>query len=669
MLRYSARDVLFWDEKAMWDHPDEDVIIDFDDGPLQMSWRQVIVSWVCWALVRSYPEVPLVKEISVNDDTYPVFKRDVPNQINSKILASIQDIFGDSNINKERLMKESLKMINVAHNTFWKNIQEYTTGANMLDLIEITESEEFQEILGKMKPTHPSINKAYAESSKLLNSPTWKPWNPFVRAVREGNVNEHQTLQVTTARGFTMEIDSVQFQYPVMSSFAKGLHDVYELAVESRSASMAQVQATDPISDTEYFNRRLQILNETLRYVYPGDCGSDRYTTIKVNKNNFGRLVGMKYLDEEQGKVVSIRKHLKEKVMGKEIRIRSAMTCRHLHKYGICETCFGGLAKAIPNHTSLGHTSAIMVGEKSSQAVLSTKHLLRSMMVEAFELEDKDIPYLRVGGEHMNCIFLKPGMPNSEDHDIYLILDANSVSYIKDAARSDANVNYSRLTKVEKAQIGFIPKHLTDPEERENNMTMVTVEVSESSRQSFLTGEFAEYVLQTQFEMVSRKFVRIDLKDWDYDSPIFELPLKRPMMSEFLKQFATLIETQLSKNKIDINTEEGLSSALEETNTVLETFINVPISFVCVLLASMMVRNRAENDYRLPLPDGHREFASAKQIMYYRSLAPAMAYQEHERTLMSLRAVTTQLRANHPFDAVLVPTAFDVYEDMKGSRR
>lgn len=669
MLQYNARDILFWEEQKMWDHPDEDVIVIFDDGSIQMSWRQVIVSWVSWALIRSYPELPLIKDFSVNDETYPVFKRDAFNDINSKILMSVRETFGDNQINKEHLMKESIKMINHAHNTFWMNIQEYTTGADALDLIEITESPEWLEMLGKMKPTHPSINKAYAESSKYLKSATWKPLNPFVRAVREGNVNEHQTLQVTTARGFTMEIDSVQFHKPVMSSFAKGLHDIYELAVESRSASMAQVQATDPISDTEYFNRRLQLLNQTLRYLYKGDCGSTRYTPLEVTKSNFPRIRGMAYVDptDDQSKVVT--KKDKDRLIGKVIRLRSLMTCRHQHKYGICEACFGGFANSIPEHTSIGHTSAIAVGEKASQAVLSTKHLLRSLEVEAFELDDKDTKYLFVGGDHGNQIFLRRDMVNSDTHDIYLVLEASSVHYIKDAARSDTTINYSRLTRVEKAQIGFVPKDITDPDERDNNMELVTVQVSESSRHSFLTEEFAEHVLKTQYEMVSRKFVRIELSDWDFDLPVFELPLKRPMMSEFLKQFAALIETQLAKNKLDINTEEGLGEALRQANEVLETFINVPITYVTVLLASIMVRNKAEGDFRLPLPDGPREFASAKQIMYYRSLAPAMAYQEHERIFMSPRALTNRLRANHPFDAVIVPNAFDVYEDMKGSRR
>lgn len=654
MTVWPVKDIAEIDQEEIWGYPDEDVMVIFDDGSQHvMSWREVIISQFFWDIQRDFPELPILPQHA----TIQKWNKGTPEDILSAIRKTISE--SADFIDKEYIMKTILVMRNRFYNECILHIQEYTTSLNGFDIAEIVESTEYQEIADNLEPTHASIQAAYARSHELLMDKEWLFHNPMKRANRYGVVNEQQYNQVAVARGFVTDINNVQFNEPILTGYARGLHRLHDFSIETRSAAKAVQQQKDPIADTEYFNRRLQMGTEVIRYLFEGDCGSERYIQFQLESGNFSSLVGSYIVDPETNELVCVRESDKKRLLKfKSIRVRNATGCKHLASYGICEKCLGRFAQNVPKKISIGHLSATITGEKMAQTVLSTKHLDKSIEVKKFKISREDSKYFEVVGGEGKLIRVRPEWL-AKRKGVMLLVNQTSLSALADIAHSSesTNVRYSRLTNVE--EVG-----LKIPGKDEGDFEYYYAKVSDVSRSSFFSAEFLDYIIDLEdVPREGKSMLAIPLDDWEPTQAILELPLKRDSMVDYLKSFSTEIETNLAKMKVDVNTEEGISDAFMKLFAVVDEFVQVPVTYLAILLAATLVRDKKNGDFRLPTYEGNREIATVNDLFRFRSLSAAMAYKQQYDAIVRPFSVTHQLRANHPFDASIIPSIGDVYAE------
>ena len=657
MSRWHVKAIAEIDQDEIWGYPDEDVEVEFDNGEIRvMSWREVIVSQYFWDIQRDFPEVPILPQHAVIGK----WNKGTPEDILSAVRKTISE--QADFIDKEYIMKNILVMRNRFYNGCIMNTQEYTTSISGFDIAEIVESPEYQAIVDNLEPTHASIQAAYEQSHQLLKDGTWMMHNPMKRSNRFGVVNEQQYNQVAVARGFVTDINNVQFNEPILTGYARGLHRLHDFSIETRSAAKAVQQQKDPIADTEYFNRRLQIGTEIIRYLFEGDCGSEHFIRFHLNKGNFATIVGSYIEDPETGQLICVEESDKKRLTEfKIVRVRSALGCKFLSKYGICETCLGKYAQNVPRDISIGHLSATITGEKMAQTVLSTKHLDKSIEVKKFKMTREDAKYFEVVGKEGKHIRIKPEWLGGRKG-VELLVNHSSLSALADIAHSNesSNVHYSRLTVVE--EVGLkIPVG-----EREGDYDYYYAKVSDVSRTSFFTADFLDYILELpDLPREGKSMIALTLDDWDPTVPILELPLKRDSMVDYLNSFSNQIENQLAKLKVDVNTEEGMSDAFMTLFDVVDEFVQVPVTYLAILMSATLVRDRKNGDYRLPTYESKREFATVNELFRYRSLSAAMAYEQQYNAIVKPFSITYQLRANHPFDASVIPSIGNVYQEDK----
>lgn len=654
MSQWHVKDIINIDQEEIWSYPDEDVEVVFDDGSVKvMSWREVIISQFFWDIQRDFPEVPILPQHAVIGK----WNKGTPENILSAVRKTISEeaLF----IDKEYIMKNILVMRNRFYNEAMLHTQEYLTSISGFDIAEIVESPEYQEITDNLEPTHKSIFAAYERSHELLQDKHWLFNNPMKRANRFGVVNEQQYNQVAVARGFVTDINNMQFNTPILTGYARGLHKLHDFSIETRSAAKAVQQQKDPIADTEYFNRRLQMGTEIIRYLFEGDCGSEDLLLFKLDKGNFKSLIGSYIEDPETGELICVEESDKKRLTNySQVRVRTVIGCKHLSDHGVCEKCLGRFAQNVPRKISIGHLSATITGEKMAQPVLSTKHLDKSIEVKKFKISREDSRYFEVIGKEGKLIRLKPEWLATQKG-VSLLVNHNALSALADVAHSNesTNVRYSRLTSVEEVGIRI-------PGAREGDFDYYYAKVSDTSRTSYFTPDFLDYILELpDLPREGKSMFAIPLDNWEAHIAILELPLKRDSMVDYLNSFSKTIETELAKMKIDPNTEEGMSDAFMTLFNVVDEFVQVPLTYLAILMAATLVRDKRNGDFRLPLYKGKREFATVNELFRCRSLSAAMAYKDHYNSLVKPYAITYQLRPNHPFDASVIPTIGDVYRE------
>jgi hypothetical protein len=94
--------------------------------------------------------------------------------------------------------------------------------------------------------------------------------------------------------------------------------------------------------------------------------------------------------------------------------------------------------------------------------------------------------------------------------------------------------------------------------------------------------------------------------------------------------------------------------ALLVTTMKLNSKLKINIVHAEMLMYTLMVRNAADNDYRLPIPGISGHFHSYVEILRNRSLSGFMAYQNQITAYLSPQSFTNRKRNDHPYDLLLM---------------
>lgn len=651
MGRYQARDIMKMSKEAIWAMPDERFTLVFDDGEIETDTPATVYSWYCAVFHRLYPESPLTKLHHIGASR---LGKSTTAELLENGLFSAYDhaVEKGQQFAMDHAKQVVCDTIFDIHKDFTSRLGDYVTSVSILDFVEVVEHPIIKAANDSVAPTQNSIDHTYSTVRKVLLDPQQLLGNPVAKAAKSGLVSMGQILQCVSVRGYLTDIDSRIFLTPILKGYVHGITHFYDALIESRSASKALSNAKDPVADSEYFNRKMQLGCATLKNIHYMDCGSQNTIEVKVTAANFDSLEGKYYLTPAGVNPYAPIRRRDRSVIGTTIQMRSVLKCQHPDPYGVCSTCLGELAISIPRGTCLGHVSATSLCEAVSQNVLSTKHLDGSSSVDMFIISDHDQYYIR-SGSAVNELKLATELADADE--IRMI-----VKY--ECAPSLADINRVRSVDSLPAERISELAELTLEIKRGENTEYVTVPVSMGSRYSYFTTAALRYIKTVGWESMARGDYVIDLKQWDFEIPLFELPMRHTNMVEYMTAIENFIKASPNQNKNKNRRSNSKNSrAYNTTDEALFAFydlinskLNVNIAHLENILLSTMVSDTDNRDHRIPVNRSEGTVGYYEDNMMFRSLSAAMAYEKQGGVLADIRTCLVQQRPDHPLDALLV---------------
>ena len=352
------------------------------------------------------------------------------------------------------------------------------------------------------------MDRAYKQIKQTLNSSSSN--NRFVKAYKSKAINENQANQCIGPRGFVTDLDRTVFKQPIVNGFIKGMGNLYEIIAESRTAAKSLNANDTHIKTSEYASRRVQLLTMSVTNVVNGDCGSTEYMDMFITQQLLDNLRGKYYLTAD-GKLDYIRgndTHLINSI----IKLRTTLGCRHPVAEQVCTTCLGKISENFKENSNLGYIMTSYLMEKSTQSILSTKHLTHSVKKSAIKLEGNANKYFYSNDEN-NIYFNK----DIDLTGLVMILPNARLNKLVDVLNiQHTNIALNKIGELEEIIIKDT-KHKTPVAE--------TVNISYRDRTSIITKALLEYIKSIKHESDARGNFVIPLDKFNKDLPIFNNPL------------------------------------------------------------------------------------------------------------------------------------------------
>lgn len=667
MRKYLAQTIAALPISEAWRALTGRFIIVYADGEQVVTFKEAIYNRYFWEFHNRNPGAPILRKHCVTE----VLKGERAGM--NTHLSLINNILWDvydacrTTMSPEQsldyryeLAELAYAVTNQLYNDTSVKLEEYVTTLDILDFLEVFDSEPVQSAYERAEPTEEWIADIYSVIDRFLIGDKSIRHNTLSKLYRSSLVSGNQLLQCVGPRGFVNDLDGMRFPNPVMRGYFQGIRSIHDYIVETRTAAMSLNSSKGPLQETEYFSRKLQIMCQVVERLHHTDCGTTRYLKIQVrgksehHRGDLPNLVGVNYLDED-GILKSVKitdKHL----IGKTIQTRNVIFCNHPDHRGVCSTCYGQLSEQIPKHSNLGQMNCTHMTEQSASAVLSSKHLAISSTLDTVFLDSVGASYLRVapdGNSYMLADVIKNNIRHGGVKLMIAIEDASNLADIKLVDR----VTELPITRISEMEFLTIETGNSGP---------ISINVTHQRRQASMTHELLDYILKKGITTdETETYFIIDMAEWNWSKPILSLPLKHFSMSDHAKDIATILESSVSE-VVERDRFTEASSMLLELFTLVNEKLNVNMAVLSVTMYAAMIRSAEHFDYALPKPHTESGLGVMKNTILYRSMAAFMAYERHSEAIFAPESYYLTNRTEHIFDVIMMPR--EVLESKTRSR-
>lgn len=654
MKRYRAEELLALTVDQLWDLPEERHIVVFTDGDVLTHTRATITSVYLWEPLR-HVEAPLLKEYHLGDEQ---FTSKTMLKLINRVIWGIHAHSGET-IDTEYLSKLAFDTSNKFYNDFTVRLSAYVTTLSMFDMLEVMYHPDIHKANQEVQPTEHSIEEVtYKKISEVLKDPQKLRGNPVSETVRSGTLSMGQILQCVGPRGYITDINGDLFPEPITKGYMEGIDDLYGAMIESRMGTKSTLYNKELLSDTQYFNRRTQLVAQYVQRLHMEDCGSQELIPFPVNEHLLPHLRGKYYHNPKTQQLEWLRGD-ETHLIGETIAMRSVLGCVHPDPSGICKICYGRLAYNIPRGTNIGHVSAVNMGDKITSTVLSTKHLDSSSKVEKFVIHKTEAKYLCYYKEP-ETLYLRKELKGKK---IKIIVFKNEVRSLADVRLLSDLRDYPAANASQITQMFILVDNGADGESSD------ILKVSLYNRKSSFSNELLEHIRKVHWTYDSSDNVVIDLTGFDVSKPFLVLPYKHVNMHEVMARVRSFLysgsdnydkrlgsDMVENKKRVRRNFLKNYKDPVEGLfvfANMLNEKLNINLVHCEILIYAMMIRSSALRDYRLPKPGISGVFEKYNTIMANRSLAGVMAYEKQDRALNSPRSFIYTQRSDHPYDLIV----------------
>lgn len=633
-----------------------------DNSTLETTGKKTYYSSFFWQIYPTFPNTPLLqrhfvdhvlRNAPLNSGTHALLAEGIVRDVEA---AYQLDTPEKREILNRYIYKNCCEDI---HNQVSKATDRYVAPIDILDVIELAEHPAILEARSKTTAHADSITSLYNVVDNVVKNDASIKGNALVKALQAKIVNFQQVCQTVAARGFPTEINGTIFRVPITGNYLTGLTKLYDFAADSCGARKALKNAEAPLQDAEYFARRLQLLAMVVEKIAPVDCGSTKYLNWVVKPPTFddsGNKVYSGDLEFMKGKYyVNDTTNLYTEITGddpslygKVLRIRSGIYCKHPDPHSICQVCFGRLSRNISRFANLGHLCAATMTQQTSQAVLSTKHLVASGVGAPINLTSSSSKFFCLTQQKNAYLIKKELFENNAV--VKVIIPRDDAMGLMDVVNLDNvdDIGPDRISCLSYVGISI---------EKDNTTYLDSVEIQQGSRQGIMTSFFVKY-LSDKYQMTQKwtlddrnNFI-FDLSDWDPDTPIFMLPQMEYSYSEHSREIAKKIESSM-KNITDREKPDSPASTLQQLFTLVNTKLNVNLAALEVLVYASMLPSK--HDYSLARNAENPTLGVSMKIISNRSLGAAYAYERHRTLITNPQSFIPRNRPDSVFDVFIDP--------------
>lgn len=643
MAIYHAKQIAGMTKDELWNLPDTLMKIQFDDGVVEARTDTTILSAYCFGpFYRRFPNCPAKMAHHLGN---AAITSNVTGALLGSVLFDTHAAYPDQDM--EELCRLASQCNNRAYNDFTYRLEEYVGGLSLLDFHEVIENPIIKAANESTQPTETSINRTYEIIKDAFSTSKELYNNPIATMARTGLVSMGQILQCVGPRGRCTDVDSNIFKVPVMYGYARGIQSLAESMIDSRTASKASMFTKDPLQESQYTNRKIQLVSGSLMRLHRGDCGGGRLMPIRLSGRDIFFYAGKQYKREEEvhlnGSPFRTLSRDDKHLIGELIYVRTIFDCRHPDPQGVCSTCYGQMALSIPRGTNIGHVAATVMCEAISQILLSTKHLDTSAHQEGSILSDYDGSYLSENLE-TNTVRIADRLSQAK---LAMIVQSREAPRLNDVTIVE---DVKILSQSTISSLTDIKLEITTP----NGSEMVPLHVSDEVRKSFMSHDLLNHIRTHGTSLTANGDIRIDLSEWDHAAPLLELPLKQVNMLDYMSTIVQFLRASDKGKKVPtLRSYSSPEAGLMRLYELVSSRLRFNIVHLECLIKAHMVRSTAMADYRLPLSGNATEFGRYYDIMAMRSLSAAMAFESQAKVLFNPYAFVVTNRDDHPLDPIM----------------
>lgn len=625
------------------------LVLEFEDGVIKhLKSKEIVLSMFYWEIFKYYPTLP----IKSNYVATLYFKNNVEsNEAHLDFLEVIAEdiIYGYiqyTDDKGEQIDKMYSLIHDVAENLYDatdEDLKAYVASIDVIDMLDIQLRKRNMDAINNVKENldSESVRNSYKVFNEEMDSPELKN-NPVVLAAKSGAINDGQLKAMLNVGGYKTDANGKIFPYPVASSFMLGMDNMYDLLVESRTAVKALYLSTVAIQSTETFAKELQLLAMYIETIYRNDdCGSTNYLEwIVSDAKDLKNLIGSYYLNTDTEKLELITKNSKH-LIGKQIKLRNAIGCKHWNKHAVCAKCFGDLHYQIPKTANIGHYSGVSITEPTTSLSLKSKHQNDSASAEEIVLDDVAEKFLSI--KNKNSFAIKDGFKTPEHFRVILRAPQEFLHGVKDI--NEDNVNTIDIYKVTTVQyVDIVVMDLRTQQEE-----VYRIDIRRGNRIGALTDRFLGYILKTGYTL-SRKSsdFEIDISNMKPGFPLIILP---DIEYNYLS-LALDIKSMLRK----ITLKDNASTFLAKLYTLINSKLSVNIAFISIIVRALIVVDVRNQNFDLPGPhaDGNQIF-KISDVTKKRSLSNSLVLGWAASTLKSAYSFVETGRPNSVLDVLFTP--------------
>lgn len=641
--------------------------VEFDDGVLVHNGPEIIFTRFILNYWNALPrDFQLIKRYSVAFD-----KKVDPHkhlELCSRIYRDyvVKYEFTEWDVDDERMNRVVYRdVVNALYNFYVTHLTAYTQGANVLDIIEMLEHPVIKEIntriqTQKYEPTPDEIIEAQEGISKvILTCPTLNR-NSFAIALRCKSIKMLQMVMVVGPIGYCTDIDSTIFPYPLRHGFYEGSNELWQYAIESRTASIATLNNELIMPEAQYANRRGQLQAQVIRWIVRSDCGSKNYQSVYItDKRKLKNSMGARVLNEETGELYVLQGD-EEHLIGKMIKRRSISHCQwNASRSEPCAICHGQVYRALLKHPvntksnikgrNAGHVSAIQLGERQSSGVLAKKHSNSTSVAAMFELGFDQSAYMRVSEDGRFLLFTTIHRDLSQ---LKLKLNKSQVEKLYDL-KNGLGTYASPTTTT------FIESFAIIDMELDEAYNKVFISLGSKQRCGHLTSEALEYVIRTGWSFDGNRDLIVDLSGWDATCPFFIIPQIELSSPEVIEHLTSFYLGPTDKKNPDVsarklNSYSNIDDAIDAFYHVVAEHFDINYSHIAVMVLAMSAQDPDNDDYRLPFPRNSGKIVTEIPMLFNSSAGMQMAYELQHKILSAPQSYVLHKRRGHPLDCLLL---------------
>ncbi len=628
IFQMNARDLLNKSKNEIWELPQGWYDITFDNGEVFRSTsRRCIYTWYCWIFHRMFPETPLLPR-------HHFLMAQTDRSVHRRILGnSLTDMRRVTNMKDKAKLEKMWALIyectNDIFNDFSENLEEYVTSTSAEDVADLLHYPPIKAINDAIQamnfPDERMVTTATKSIEAIMRGDLNIAGHPMVRTLKCGSARAGQMLQIGGPIGHRTDVDGKIYEPAIARGYGHGMKTLRDTLIESRDACRNIFFQNRPMQLSEWNNRVVQLMTAILANLHEGDCGTTDLLSIFVEDNSVLKDIrGSYFHDEEIGMLRPIEPDDKQ-LIGKHVKIRNVIGCRHADRYGFCSTCYGELYYNVPDRTNIGHVAPTEVLGPVGQLILSQKHFNGAATSIKFDLAEGSEEWLSVSEDGLHAMLTDI----FKGRQFTVAFKAKEVKNILDLDQvEEEDLDGGNLSSLSTIYITFY-----------NGVGLETVSIplSRARQQPVFSLKFIRYIRAFGWYINEQGQYEVDMRDWDIADPVLEMPLAQfsaPMYMTLIQEFIRGSTVKGDKTDNDsVLKYDYLGDALIAFRNIVALKLSINITQLAIILQATKIASVQDNDYRPPAIKSEGVPRKFNDNMRFRDTVTAYAYQYHRRTI------------------------------------